>query len=359
MYLSWLEPQPDSEHALRFAILEDGAWSEARTIETRSDFFVNWADFPSLVELPDGRLAVHWLQKNGDGKYSYDVRIAQSRDGGVTWGSAVVPHRDATPTEHGFVSLFAVADSVAAVWLDGRAYDMDGPRSKNEMQLAYTTIDRDGRLGAEQILDRRICDCCQTAMALTSRGPVVVYRDRSADEIRDIALVRLVGGRWTEPAPVHDDGWFIPACPVNGPAVAARGDLVAVAWFTAARDTARVLVAFSTDAGVTFGPPTRVDAGHPAGRVAVVLDDIHGGRALVSWIERSGGDSAQVLVRQVALDGESSEAVAIGASTAGRASGFPRMARSGDTIVFAWTEPGALSAVRVARARLPRDRSGG
>src|SRR5687768_11438827 len=43
VYLSWLEPSGDSGHALRFAILQDGAWSAPRTIAQRSDFFVNWA----------------------------------------------------------------------------------------------------------------------------------------------------------------------------------------------------------------------------------------------------------------------------------------------------------------------------
>ena len=38
---------------------------------------------------------------------------------------------------------------------------------------------------------------------------MIAYRDRSADEVRDISIVRRVGGRWTKPAPVHDDGWKI------------------------------------------------------------------------------------------------------------------------------------------------------
>ena len=353
VYLSWLEPVPDSAYALRFATLNNGTWSETRTIASGRNFFVNWADFPSLAALPDGRLAAHWLQRSGGGKYSYDVRIAQSLDGGETWGVAVVPHRDSTQTEHGFVSLFPVGDSLGAVWLDGRKYARRGARNADEMQLAYTTIDAGGALGAELLLDDRICDCCQTAAAMTIHGPVVVYRDRSAGEIRDIAIVRLVNGRWTAPRLVVADGWKIPACPVNGPAIAARGELVAVAWYTAAGDTARVRVAFSADAGATFGAPIRVDGGQPAGRVAIALADHRS--AFVSWIERRGGEAAEVQVRRVEVGGRMSEPIAITSSTAARASGFPRMTRgSADEIVFAWTEPGSPSAVRVARARVPR-----
>ncbi|HEX2190731.1 MAG TPA: sialidase family protein, partial [Longimicrobiaceae bacterium] len=358
MYLSWIEPGPDSTHALRFAVLEGARWSAPRTVASGRDWFVNWADFPSLAVLPGGRLAAHWLQRSGPGRYAYDVRIARSADGGATWTGGVVPHRDGVPAEHGFVSLWpAAGDSVGAVWLDGRKYAAaeeghDG--HGGETMLLHTALAADGGVGAERALDARICDCCQTAVAMTSAGPLVVYRDRSPEEIRDVYVVRQVDGRWTEPAPVHADGWKIPACPVNGPQAAARGERVAVAWFTGARDTARVRVAFSADAGATWSAPVRVDDGDPAGRVDVEL--LEGGDALVSWIERTGADAAEVRVRRVAPGGGRSAPVTVAASSGERASGFPRMALAGDTVVFAWTAPGDPSAVRTARLPARRAR---
>ena len=66
-------------------------------------------------------------------------------------------------------------------------------------------------------------------------------------------------------------GWLAAtACPVNG-AVAAAGERVAVAWFTGADKTPRVKLAFSNDAGETFGQPVAVDDGNPTGRVDVLL----------------------------------------------------------------------------------------
>jgi hypothetical protein len=222
------------------------------------------------------------------------------------------------------------------------------------MQLGTTHLRSDGSVGSTILIDDRICDCCQTSAAMTSRGPVVVYRDRSPDEIRDISILRRVDGVWTQPARVHADDWHIEGCPVNGPSIVADGERVTVAWFTGARDTARVNVAFSTDAGATFGAPIRVDDGNPAGRVDVEFDGE--GRALVTWLERVGGEGAEVRLKTVSADGQSSSMAVIATSAAARSSGFPRMIRNGDELLFAWTLPGDTARVRLATARLAADR---
>jgi hypothetical protein len=108
-----------------------------------------------------------------------------------------------------------------------------------------------------------------------------------------------------------------------------------------------VKVAFSSDAGATFSAPVTVDQGSPAGRVASVL--LPDGSALVSWLERTGGDTASVLVRRVRETG-AGPVSAVASSSAARASGFPRMAISGDYAYFSWTVPGRPSEVHVARA---------
>lgn len=373
VYLSWLEPAPDGVgHRLRFATLGDGApvpglgWSEARTVAEGEDYFVNWADFPSVVPLPGGTLAAHWLERNGEGTYAYGVRVALSRDHGATWRGPVIPHDDGTATEHGFVSLFPdPAGGLGMAWLDGRDFASDGdgpPKSpmEAEMSLRYARLpDADARRsraatsGPEKeegghvrdraLVDARVCDCCQTSVALTDRGPLLVYRDRSGEEVRDIHASRLAAGGWTEPRAVHRDGWEIAACPVNGPSVDARAERAVVAWFTAARDTSRVRVAFSDDAGDTFEAPARLDGGRPAGRVDVVLAP--DGSAVVSWLEVRD-EGAELLLRRVTPAGEAGPPVTAAASSAARSAGFPRMALSGDRIVLAWTDPSPGGGVR-------------
>lgn len=346
--MTWMERGADSAYALRIASFDGETWTTPATIVHGREFFVNWADFPSVVALPDGRLAAHWLQRSDSGTYDYDVHIAQSQDGGQTWSEGVIPHRDGTKSEHGFATLYdAGRDLLGAVWLDGRKFA--GEQPTREMTLAHTTLAADGSLGEERIVDERICDCCQTSGAITAKGPVIVYRDRSPGEIRDISIVRFTDGAWSAPRPVHEDGWHVAHCPVNGPAVSADGSEVAVAWFTAANDTARVNVAFSSDAGDSFGAPIRIDAGTPLGRVDVEL--LGQGRAAVTWLERVE-DGAEVRLRSVSADGRASDPVVLGRSTEGRSSGFPRMARQDDHLIFAWTVTGRPSSVNVTRARI-------
>lgn len=344
LYLSWLEEVPEG-HALRFAAWDGEVFGEARTIHTSGAFFANWADFASMLELADGSLVAHWLEKAAAGTYEYDVWVAMSADGGVTWSEPERPHRDGTLSEHGFVSLVREGQSgFAGVWLDGRNF-RDGAVD-NEMSLMFTTVEH-GRFQAETLLDGRVCECCQTGMVQTARGPIVVYRDRSPEEVRDIAIVRRVGGEWTEPVTLHEDGWEIPGCPVNGPQVAAAGDRAAVAWFTGADDEPRVQLVRSEDGGAHFGEPVRLDDGQPVGRVDV---EYLGDDLIVSWVERGDEGSGAVRLRRVG----STVAPSVGVAQTGsrRASGFPRIAVFEGEVFVSWTEAYARrgpTRVRVAR----------
>lgn len=352
LHMTWLERATDSTWALRYASYADGRWTAPATIASRADFFVNWADFPSVVPTSGGRLVTHWLQRSGGGKYAYDVRIAQSSDSGRTWTPSRILHGDGLAAEHGFVALWpSDGDRVGAAWLDGRG-TVNVPDSLRAMRVVATSIAADGSTTPEEAIDMRSCDCCQVTSAMTSRGPIVAYRDRTPDEIRDIVVSRRLEGGWTPPATVHDDRWQIAACPVNGPALAARGDTVVIAWFTGAQDTARVHAAWSFDAGAQWTPPVRIDGGDPAGRVDVEL--LPDARAAVSWLERTDSTGAEVRVRRLATDGSAAAPVTIARSKGARASGFPRMARRASALVFAWTQPGDTARVHISELPLEK-----
>lgn len=350
LLLSWLEPGRNAEEmTLRFARYRDGSWSEPLTIAQRSDFFVNWADFPSVVEDSNGILFAHWLQRSGKDVYAYDVRLAISKDGGRTWSASLLLNDDGRKGEHGFVTLEPLADGgVAATWLDGR--NMVEGKEEGDMTIRYATIDAAGAIGSAAQLDGRTCECCTTGMAMSGGRPVIVYRDRSPEEVRDIAVVRRTGNGWSKPRLLHADGWKIAGCPVNGPQAGARGKRVAVAWFTAAAEHERAYIAFSDDAGATFGNPVAIDDGRPLGRVDVVMVDSD--HAVVTWSEQTGM-GAELRARRVPRNGKPEPSVRVADSSSARASGFARAAAIGRDVYVAWTEQSAgKKRVRIARLRL-------
>jgi hypothetical protein len=354
--LSWVEREGQNA-TLRFAERTTTGWSAPHTVASGNDWFVNWADVPSVIRLANGTLVGHWLQKSGSDTYAYDVRLSYSKDGGKTWSPSLLPHSDGTKTEHGFASLFQMPGAgLGLVWLDGRAMKPQAGHGAHDepsgaMSVRFATFDGNWKQTAERAVDLRVCECCPTTAAVTSEGPIAAFRNRTEDEVRDIYVSRLENGKWTEPKPVHEDGWKINACPVNGPMLSARGPNVVLAWFTVNDEQGRAFIAFSQDAGRSFGAPIRVHDAGALGRVDVELAD--DGSAIASWIELAD-QGAQFRVRRVERSGTRSSSMTVSSLVGGRASGYPRIALSGDDIVFAWTDEAQRgSRVQTAVARLP------
>jgi hypothetical protein len=343
-YLTWVEPAGGESFRLQLSRFREGTWSAPQTVVEGDRLFVNWADFPSVYVWDGDRVAVHWLEKSAAGSYEYDVRFKVSRDGGKTWSRSFTPHRDGTLSEHGFVSFFHYPDgNLGLVWLDGR--NMAGEsagRDPGDMALYTTILDRDLNLRLEMPLDTRTCECCPTAAVTVGDGIAVAYRDRSDEEYRNINIITYRDGRWDDPRPVAEDHWMIPACPVNGPALAARGSVLAVAWFTAPDRQPQVKVAFAPD-GAAFESPIRVDVGQPLGRVDLEWIDPH--RVLVSWMEQTETGAA-LRLRSVGVDGRVGPVITVTDLDPGRRTGYPRLAKIQDHLLLVWTDPGPPYNVR-------------
>jgi hypothetical protein len=347
--LTWMEPG-DGHTTLRYSTYLDGKWSASTRVADVEDMFVNWADTPSVLPLGGGRLAAHWLQKSAARTYAYDVMVAHSRDDGATWSEPTRPHSDGTPTEHGFVSMFRSGDYTGLIWLDGRkTIDQTTDDSvANGMTLRGAFVDVAQNLQGMQLIDELTCDCCQTDVAIAATGPVAVYRDRTVDEIRDIYVTRLINRQWSVGQRIAADNWEISGCPVNGPSIAAEGDTIAVAWFTAADDRPAVKLAWSNDSGQHFSSPIEIAAGNVRGRVGLALLDDR--TAAVSWLASDNTDANQVVVRSVDQKGELGSVITV--SNAAAALAVPQLARFGNDLLFVWTSEVESQTV-IASARLP------
>ncbi len=315
--LSWIEPDGED---LR---LQLQPWKgTTQTVVKSERLLQNWADLPSVLPVSGGWIAAWPQRREEDG---YDLRWARGQADG-SW-AARGPVSDALEgPEFGFVS-FAVGDSgtVSAFWLDGRASTTS---HGGAMQLWTATIGPDG-IENRRVVDDRVCDCCQTDAASTPRGPVVVYRDRSEDEVRD---VWLAGPSPEQRRRLGRDEWRIEGCPVNGPSVVASGETLAVAWYSAASSPGHVRVAFA-QGDAAFGDPIDVGDGAPLGRVDVAW--LSEDAVAVLWLERTDA-GAEIRLRRVTKDGTRSSSTTLAKTDASRSAGFPQLERYGDALAFAW-----------------------
>lgn len=368
--LSWINSASGRRPAFQFAeFYPDGRWEGPRTIAVGNLMFTNWADTPHIAATADRALWAHWLQKSADAPYAYDVMLVRSLDHGMNWSAQIKVHDDDTQTEHGFVSMWSQGNSnLGVAWLDGRNTADNGAQKADSthddshgdghgsgaMTLRAAVFDANLQASAEAEIDAMTCDCCQTDAAASGEGAVLVYRGRDKNEIRDIYATRFDGKLWSKPTRVHADEWKMPACPVNGPSVAAQDKHAVVAWYTAAGDTPTVKLARSVDGGATFEKPIAVDTGVATqGRVAVAID---AQQVWLLWIREEAGAQSLWLARYTPdLSKQLQRTKLADLQGKGRATGFPKLVLSGAAARVVWTDVvdgvPELHGVRIGAAR--------
>lgn len=355
LFMSWVT-QKDSLAMLNFSKYRNGIWTPSEEIISGNDWFVNWADFPQIAEY-NGNILTSFLQKSANGKYTYDVKLNVYNDSTKSWKKNFILHNDGTQSEHGFVSIQPyVFNSFFITWLDGRntvgGHDNHNEHGEGSMTLRGAIVFEDGTIDYDTLLDEKVCDCCNTASAIGPNDELIVaYRDRSDDEIRDIAIKRWdKNAGWLPEIQVGNDQWNIAGCPVNGPALDVIGNTIVVAWFTGVNDEGKVHLAFSENDRTTFGKVIRIDAGNATGRVDVVM--LSETEAVVLWMEPQGEDEVIQLVK-VNSKGTKNKPITISKTDATRATGFPQLEKVGNTLYVAWTvTSGTNSKIEMASVSL-------
>jgi hypothetical protein len=323
---SWIEPSQNGSFALRYAVRHGGTWSPATTIAANRHFFHHPAEMPEVIALAGGHWFAHWVEAPGGDSDAEYVYVSSSTDG-AHWSMPLQAHHDHSAVQHGLASMIANPDGGGSIfWLEALKGE------ENPVALKRTIVDPTGKEVREETINGDVCGCCPTAVAKTSKGLLLAFRAHTKEDIRDIAVTRLENDKWSTPKIVNADNWEINACPTNAAAVQAKGDHVAVAWFTGAQDKPRELMAFSNDAGSSFTKPVTLSTGHAFGYTAMALDE--DGGAIVSWLEQSP-EGAKVLVRRVTAAGAAGPVVEV-AKGGKMALGYPKLFHNGGETFIAW-----------------------
>ena len=315
--MTWREPG-EAGGRLKFSRFSNQGWTPpitvAQAISAPRD-----RDPPSLTVLDTQAVRRTLIARTGN-------VVARSGDAGRTWTrlpASVLPF-----------SSFAGRDEGGYVfWL---GFDEDG-----SAKLLGTRI-----LAGRTVLDPDVAGNSSTAAAMTWDGPVVVYRDRSSDGTENIAVIRREDARWTRPRPVAIATRKAARRLVGGPRVAASRRRVAVGWLAMKENGARVHVAFSHDAGRTFGAPVEVKHKNYRHFESVDVDINEDGQALVLWTTAVDHRRLTLNLARVAPDGRRGKTRVIAEQLPRRLNGLPRVAGAGTRVAVTWAT-GNPSRVRV------------
>ena len=333
--LSWISSEQDNNASLHFSQLKNGKWIKPQKIADGSDWFVNWADFPAHA-INEDLILTSYLKKSDSGTYTYDVLLNLRKLNGEKIKQDFLLNTDGIKAEHGFVSIIPNNNKGFFItWLDGRNTVEKKPDGDHKpMTIRFAEVTNKGDIINESELDAAACDCCQTSIANTNDGPIVVYRDRSDKEVRDVYSVRNINGVWEDPNPVHKDGWIINGCPVNGPKVASNSKNLAIAWFTASNGNPLVNLSFSKNNGASFDKPIKINDVNAIGRVDIAF--LNDDEAIVSYMEVDDA-GAYLRIKKVSVNGKVSEPITISKIDGGRNTGVPQLEIINNEIFIVWT----------------------
>ena len=161
-------------------------------------------------------------------------------------------------------------------------------------------------------------------------------------------MTRNIDDGWEAPTPVHNDGWVIYGCPVNGPKVVSYENNIAVSWFTVSDAKPTVNLSFSRFYGASFDEPIKINDLNAIGRVDVAF--LNEKEVIVSYME-GDDDGTYLRIKKVSIDGKVSKPITISKIDDGRGTGVPQLEIVDDEIFIVWTvydnESNQLKTVRL------------
>lgn len=240
-WISWIEIDSVGQKHFYFSKYDEevGKFKGKQEIPIDQNASIHEEGMPKLAVKSDGSIFALFETSTpveGSRWGLGDVRFTQSFDGGKTWtdSKSVVPEDIKEGKSAGFSNLTRLADGeIGIAWLSTASAAENEGYVGRPVKFAKTLTDRG--VGPAKIIDPHGCECCRTALAVSSdNGIFVAYRNLLPGSIRDISMVSKTNGSadFSTPVSFSNDHWKVDGCPHNGPALTFANNKVYTTWYT-------------------------------------------------------------------------------------------------------------------------------
>ena len=293
---------------------------------------------PKIALGPAGEIYVTWTRPLAK-PYTGEIKFARSLDGGRTFSTPTVVHRDGQVITHRFDSIAVnTVGQVVVAWIDKRdlvaAAAAKAPPYRGAAVYFAVSDDRGATFRGDYKLADNSCECCRIALVCHPDGSLTaMWRHVFEPNVRDHAVARFFpDGKAGPVRRASFEDWKIDACPHQGPALAedSRHRLHAL-WFSGAPQNQGVFYGRLRDGGI--------DARRRIGGEAAVHADIAilGNRVAIAWKEFDG-EKTRLRGQRSNDGGDHWEEIELTATPG--ASDHPRVLTFGDSFHVFWNTQG-------------------
>jgi hypothetical protein len=308
-YFAWIETRDSVSDVYLRRVDGDGVSTPIRVNDIAGDAAPHEQAPPQVKVSAGGAVYVVWQNNRhiaGRRFPASNLRFARSLDGGRTFEPAIFVNDDAAgpPSSHTFQDLAVGGDGTIYIsWIDGRertraesAPDAGaagehahhaGGMPGSQVRVARST-DGGGTFGSGVVVHENVCPCCRTSLAVHGTRVAVSFRS-SEGNLRDIVVAQSTDGGMTFGAPVrvHADSWQVESCPHAGASLAFDGDgRLHVVWYTGAEERQGLWYARTAGDASGFETPVPINTGGwiPVSQAKLAVDAA--GDAWIAWDDR-------------------------------------------------------------------------
>lgn len=216
---------------------------------------------PKLGFDDQGNVFISWA-KPLKGKYTSDVRLTYSTDGGQHFSAPQTVNNDGLKIGHSFNEMLVAGDgTVTLSWLDGRERKQQKGYEGSALYMAEGKLTESGINLSNIKLADHTCVCCRIAMTNTANNEVAaLWRHIYDDNIRDHALMTFSADNIPQqPMRASFDLWQLNGCPHQGPGLSINAqNRYHMVWFNNGSKGKGVFYAYSDDGGKSRSTPLSI-----------------------------------------------------------------------------------------------------